>query len=90
MPIDLGELSTYLAGKILKPSDQERQCGSQRVLIEQSLSLLLQFSQTSAQTGQARLELSLVDEALGIAVDQPTDPLIQLGNLPIEQGRIRT
>jgi hypothetical protein len=25
VPIDLGELSAHLAGKILKPSDQERQ-----------------------------------------------------------------
>ena len=88
MPIDLGELSAHLAGKILEPSDQERQCGLQRLLIEQGLALLLQTTQALAQAGQARLELSLVDQALGIAVDQPADPPVQLGDLPIEQGRI--
>ena len=88
MPIDLGELSAHLAGKILEPSDQERQCGPQRLLIEESPALLLQTGQTPAQASQARLELGLVDETLGIAVNQPADPAVQLGDLAIEQGRI--
>jgi hypothetical protein len=88
VPVDLGELSAHLAGKILEPSDQERQCGPQRVLIEQSLALLLQTGQTPTQAGQARLDLGLVDEALGVAVDQPADPPVQFGDLPIEQGCI--
>ena len=52
--------------------------------------MLRQTSQALAQAGQARLELGLVDEALGVAVDQATDPPVQLGDLPIEQGRIGT
>src|SRR5688572_6799382 len=90
VPIDLGELSAHLAGKILEPSDQERQCGPQRLVIEQSLALLLQTGQTPAQASQARLELGLIDQALGVAVDQPADPPVQLGDLPIEQGCIGT
>jgi len=88
VPIDLGELSAHLAGKILEPSDQERQCGPQRLLIEESPALLLQTGQTPAQASQARLELGLVDETFGIAVNQPADPAVQLGDLAIEQGRI--
>jgi hypothetical protein len=68
VPIDLGELSAHLAGKILKPSDQERQRAPQRFLIKQSLALLLQTSQALAQAGQARLELGLVDEKLFVDV----------------------
>jgi len=46
VPIDLGELSAHLVGKIFKPSNQERQRSPQSFLIEQSLALVLQISQT--------------------------------------------
>ena len=45
---------------------------------------LLQLRQALSQAHDAWLELRLVDDALGITIDEPTNPTSQTGYLPIE------
>ena len=45
---------------------------------------LLQLGHALFQPGNARLEFRFVDDAFGIAVDEPADPAPQAGYLTIE------
>src|SRR5215471_19289424 len=56
--------------KVFQTANKQLQLPLQGGLIRQRLALLLQSGETLAQTGESRLKLPLVDEALGITVDQ--------------------
>ena len=73
VPVEGFELVADMASKVLQPSDQERQSGFQGSPIEQGSAAFLQTAEALAEPDKARLELSLVDDPFGIAVDQAVD-----------------
>ena len=50
----------------------------------QPLALLFQLSDAGPQVGHARFELSALDEAVGISIDQPPDPAPQGTNAALD------
>jgi len=59
-----------------------------RDLVPQGRGLLLPGLDPLTQPNDARREVGLVDQALGIAVNQPTRPAAQLGDLGLHAGQI--
>ena len=57
-------------------------------LVTQGFRLLFPSLDPLAESGDPRLEVRLVDQALGIAVNQPTHPAAQLGDLGLHAGQI--
>ena len=60
-----------------------------RRLIRPRLTLLFQAGEALTEAGNPGLELVLVDEALGIAVNQPGDTLPELADLRFHCGERR-
>src|SRR4051794_29729002 len=87
-PVDGCHPVTNLPGEILKPTHDQRQCRALRRLVPQGRSLLLPGLDPLTQPGDAWLEVGLVDQTLGIAVDQPAHPAAQLGDLGLDAGQI--
>jgi len=50
--------------------------------------LRLDVRRALLEPGQARRELALLDEALGIAVDEPPDPLLELADLRPRRAQV--
>src|SRR5215470_18076074 len=73
--------------EVLETANNQLQFPLHSGLISERLSLLLQTSKALAQTGHPGLKLPLVDEALGITVDQPGDALAQLADLAFNRGQ---
>ena len=59
-----------------------------RDLVPQGRGLLFPGLDPLTQPGDARLEVGLVDQTLGITVDQPAHSAAQLGNLGLDAGQI--
>jgi len=70
-PIDLGHAVADPFGEVLKPSDHERQLRLQRRLVPHGLELRLPSLDPLPEACDARLELGALDQAVGVAVDQP-------------------
>src|SRR5215207_1256860 len=87
-PVDGCHPVTNLPGKVLKPAHDQRQCRVLRRLVPQGPGLLFPALDPLTQPGDARLEVGLVDQTLGIAVDQPAHPAAQLGDLGLDAGQI--
>ena len=62
---------------------------TQGSLIPQGRGLLLPTLDPLPEAGDARLELGLVDQALGVAVDQPRHAAAQLRDLGFDAARLR-
>ena len=59
-----------------------------RRLVPQGRGLLFPALDPLTEPGDARLEVGLVDQTLGIAVDQPAHPAAQLSDLGLDAGQI--
>jgi len=73
-----------LGRKVLQAADHERKVTLDLNGVKRGAMPLLELGKELLQTRDPRLELRLVDEALGIAVDQPTDAAPHRRYLPIE------
>src|SRR4029434_11223174 len=73
--------------EVLETANNQLQFPLHSGLISECLALLLQTSEALAQTGHPGLKLPLVDEALGITVDQPGHALAQLADLAFNRGQ---
>ena len=73
-----------LGRKVLQAADHERKVTLDLNGVKRGAMPLLELGKALFQTRDARLELGLVDEALRIAVDQPTDAAPHRRYLPIE------
>jgi hypothetical protein len=89
-PVSRLQPVVQFGGKVFEPANNELQFPLQSGLIGQRLALLLQASEALAQAGHPGLKLALVDEALGITVDQPGDALAQLADLAFHGAQGRT
>jgi hypothetical protein len=81
-PVELIEVLPDTRGERLEPPDDQRQLRAQPRPLDEPAPLLLQARQALPQPGDARLELGPLDQALGVAVDQPADPAPQ----PLQLG----
>ena len=73
-----------LGRKVLQAADDERKITLDLNGVKRGAMPLLELGKALFHTRDARLELRLVDEALRIAVDQPTDAAPHRRYLPIE------
>src|SRR5215475_4774453 len=73
--------------EVLETANNQLQFPLHSGLISERLALLLQPSEALAQTGHPGFKLPLVDEALGITVDQPGHALAQLADLAFNRGQ---
>src|SRR5215212_5072621 len=87
-PIDSRHPIANLPREILKPAHDQREGRALRDLVPQGRGLLLPGLDPLTQPGDARLEVGLVNQTLGIAVDQPAHPAAQLGDLGLDAGQI--
>ena len=71
-------------GKQVEFADHEMQRADLLIGFLLSLGFGFQPGCPAAQRGQARLELRLVDQSLGVAVDQPLDRAARLGPLTVK------
>src|SRR3954453_23533877 len=70
-PVDLGHPSLHPLREVLEPADDQRQGRPQGGLVPQGRGPLLPARDPLPEAGDARLELGLVDQAFGVAVDEP-------------------
>ena len=87
-PIEVTEPSVHLGREVLQPADDHGQLVFTLGGLGGGLPPLLEPGKASLQAGDARLELGVVDQGLGIAVDQAADPALQAGDLLVELGDI--
>src|SRR5215467_2452180 len=85
----IGGLQTVVefSDKVLQPTNNQLQFALQGGLLRQRLALLLQPGEALAQTGNPRLKLGLIDEALRVTVDQPGHALASLADLVFDGGQ---
>src|SRR3954447_17317525 len=89
-PVDLGHPSPNPLCEVLEPADEQRQGRPQDGLVPQGRGPLLPARDPLPQAGDARLELGLVDQAGGIAVDEPRRGAAQLRDLGLDLAELRT
>src|SRR5690349_1115012 len=89
-PVDLGHPSPHALREVLEPADDQRQCPPQGSVIPQGRGLLLPAFDPLPEAGDARLELGLVDQAVGVAVDEPRHGAAQLRDLSFDHADLRT
>jgi hypothetical protein len=87
-PIDSRHPIANLPDEILKPAHDQREGRALRDLVPQGCGLLFPALDPLTQPGDARLKVGLVDQTLGIAVDQPAHSAAQLGDLGLDPGQI--
>src|SRR4051795_13049326 len=87
-PIDSRNPVANLPGEIMKPAHDQREGRTLRRLVLQGRGLLFPALDPLTEPGDARLEVGLVDQTLGITVDQPAHSAAQLGNLGLDAGQI--
>ena len=85
----VGRLQAVMAlGRaVLETANNQRQCPLPSGLLGQRLALLLQTSEALAPAGHPGRTLPLVDEALGITVDQAGDALAPLADVAFNRGQ---
>src|SRR4051794_28718812 len=89
-PVDLGHPSPNPLREVLEPADDQRQGRPQDGLVPQGRGPLLPARDPLPQAGDARLELGLVDQAVGVAVDEPPRGAAQLRALGLDIAELRT
>src|SRR3954453_3418395 len=89
-PVDLGHPSLHPLREVLEPADDQRQGRPQGGLVPQGRGPLLPARDPLPQAGDARLELRLVDQAFGVAVDEPRHGAAQLRDLSFDHVELRT
>ena len=82
--IEIAEAFGHLSRKVFQAADHEGEVALGLCRLERSLMPFLQLRQTLSQAHDAWLELRLVDDALSITIDEPTNSTSQTGYLPIE------
>jgi hypothetical protein len=65
----------HLGRKLLHPADDQLEFPLQRLALGELLTLHFNLRNTLPELGHPGLEFLLVNEALGIAINQPGDPL---------------
>jgi len=83
VPVEAVETLTDLGGELFQSADYERQLPFGGGGFDHDLLLLLQLRQAQLQACNAGLELGLVDEAAGVAVDEAIDAAPKRDDLPI-------
>src|SRR4029450_3288685 len=83
-PINRRQSIPNLAGKVFEPAHTQRQRRPLSRLVPQGLSLLFPPLDPLAEPGDPRLEVSLVDQALSIAIDQSPPAAAQLRAVGLE------
>ena len=78
------EPGCHLGREVFQTADHEGEVAFGFSRVESCLMPLLQLGHPLFQACDARLELSFVDDAFGITVDEPTNPAPQTRHLPIE------
>src|SRR3954467_9233219 len=87
-PIDSRHPIANLPDEILKPAHDQRYGRALRDLVPQGCGLLVPALDPLTQPGDARLNVGLVDQTLGITVDQPAHSAAQFGDLGLNAGQI--
>ena len=78
-----------LSRKVLQASHNQLQLGMQRRFILELLDLFFEGCEALTESGNAGFKFLLVNEPLGITVDQPGETLPQLPDLGVECGLLR-
>src|SRR3954452_16760881 len=89
-PVDLGHPSPHPLREVLEPADDQRQGRPQGGLVPQGRGPLFPARDPLPEAGDARLELGLVDQAFGVAVDEPRRGAAQLRDLGLDLAELRT
>jgi len=84
LPVESFEALTDLGGERFQPADDERQLAFGVSNFSGCPLLFLELRHAQPQPSNARFELSLVDEAASIAVDEAIDPAPKRRHLAIE------
>ncbi len=79
-----------LGGKVLQAPNNQVQFRVQGGFIRELSPLLVQVRQALAEAEDPRLKFVLVNEAIRVTVDQPSNALAQLAALAFNRGQGRT
>lgn len=78
----------HLGSEVLQASDQQLEFGLERRCVRELTYLLVECREALSLADDARLELLLFEETLGVAVDQARQSVAQFGALQLEGGLI--
>jgi hypothetical protein len=87
-PVYFIEAVFQCGGEVFQASDDQTQFGLAGLLIHDLLFLVFEITQALAQTANPWLEFLLLDETLGIAVNQTGDALSHFNNLSLDGNQI--
>ncbi len=87
-PVNVGHPVVDPLGEVLKTSDDQRQRRLQGRLVPYCFDLSVPPCDALPEPCDARLELCALDQALGIAVDQPAHAPAQLGKLRLGRSKV--
>jgi hypothetical protein len=76
----------HLDRKVRQASDNQLQLGLQCRFILALLGLVFEGREALTESGNAGFKFRLVNEPLGVTVDQPGEALPQLPNLGVKRG----
>jgi N-terminal domain of reverse transcriptase/Reverse transcriptase (RNA-dependent DNA polymerase) len=85
-PVRVLQPRVELGCKVLQASNNQTDFRLKGRHIKELLALLLQLRETLAQAGNAGFELVLFQQPLGVAVNQPREPLAHLPELRLKRG----
>ena len=88
-PIGLCQPVWDLRGKVFQPPHDQTHVGAQSLLLGQLVALRFHMSDPLAEPGDQGLKLLLLNQRLGVTVDQRRQPLPQLAQLCFERGEKR-
>jgi hypothetical protein len=88
VPVGSIELLGDLTGELFQATDQQPEILVRRGVVGELSSLLLKTGEALPQARDPWLKLLLVDEAFGVAVDQPGHPLTDLRALGLHGGEV--
>jgi hypothetical protein len=77
----------HLRGEVFQASNNQLQFRLQGGGIDELLPLLLRLGDAAPQAEDARLEFLPVNEAVGITVNEPREPLAQLAEVGFDRGQ---
>jgi hypothetical protein len=81
LPVSVSEAVPHLGGELVEAPDEEHKVLARRGGVGVLLRVRLEHGDALAQPPEPGLELRLQDQALRVAVDEPGEPLAQLGQL---------
>lgn len=83
-PIKVGKPRCHLGGEIFQTTDEEREFAFVLSHFDRRLVSLLKLGKALFQASDTRFEFRLVDDAFGVAIDQPADAATQAGYLSLQ------